>query len=102
VFLGEPQWCDWGTRGGLEDLLTQRDVPHVLLIGAYRDHEVDAAHPLRRTLDTIRASGARAQEISLVPLARHDVGQLLADALRCTPARVAPLAQLVHDKTAGN
>ena len=37
-----------------------------------------------------------------MPLARHDVGQLLADALRCTPARVAPLAQLVHDKTAGN
>ena len=30
------------------------------------------------------------------------MGQLLADALRSTPARVAPLAQLVHDKTAGN
>ena len=42
------------------------------------------------------------QEISLVPLARHDVEQLMADALRCEPARVAPLAQLVHDKTAGN
>ena len=26
----------------------------------------------------------------------------MADALRCEPARVAPLAQLVHDKTAGN
>ena len=102
LFLDDLQWLDAGTLAVLEDLLTQRDVPHVLLIGAYRDHEVDAAHPLRRTLDTIRASGARVQEISLVPLARHDVGQLMADALRCTPARVAPLAQLVHDKTAGN
>ena len=102
LFLDDLQWLDAGTLAVLEDLLTQRDVPHVLLIGAYRDNEVDAAHPLRRTLDTIRASGARVQEISLVPLARHDVGQLMADALRCTPARVAPLAQLVHDKTAGN
>ena len=102
LFLDDLQWLDAGTLAVLEDLLTQRDVPHVLLIGAYRENEVDAAHPLRRTLDTIRASGARVQEISLVPLARHDVGQLLADALRCTPARVAPLAQLVHNKTAGN
>ena len=102
LFLDDLQWLDAGTLAVLADLLTQRDVPHVLLIGAYREDEVDAAHPLRRTLDTIRASGARVQEISLVPLARHDVGQLLADALRSTPARVAPLAQLVHDKTAGN
>ena len=102
LFLDDLQWLDAGTLAVLADLLTQRDVPHVLLIGAYREDEVDAAHPLRRTLDTIHASGARVQEISLVPLARHDVGQLLADALRSTPARVAPLAQLVHDKTAGN
>ena len=102
LFLDDLQWLDAGTLAVLEDLLTQRDVQHVLLIGAYRDNEVDAAHPLRRTLDAIREAGARVQEISLVPLARHDVGQLMADALRCAPARVAPLAQLVHDKTAGN
>ena len=42
------------------------------------------------------------QEISLAPLAREDLGQLIADALRCEPARAAPLAQLVHEKTGGN
>jgi predicted ATPase len=74
----------------------------LLLIGAYRDTEVDAAHPLQRTLGAIRAAGARVQEISLAPLTHHDVGQLMTDALHCAPARVAPLAQLVHAKTAGN
>src|SRR6266581_136953 len=102
LFLDDLQWLDAGTLAVLEDLLTQRDVQHVLLIGAFRDNEVDAAHPLRRTLGAIRAAGARVREISLVPLARRDVGQLMADALRCAPARVAPLAQLVHHKTAGN
>ena len=38
----------------------------------------------------------------LAPLARDDLGQLIADALRCDPADAAPLAQLVHEKTAGN
>ena len=44
----------------------------------------------------------RSQEIRLAPLARDDLVQLIADALRCEPKRAAPLAQLVHDKTAGN
>src|SRR5262249_22662002 len=102
LFLDDLQWLDAGTLAVLEDLLTQRDVPSLLVIGAYRDNEASAIHPLRRTLDTIRHAGARVQDISLVPLARHDVRQLMADALRSAPARVAPLAQLVHHKTAGN
>ena len=42
------------------------------------------------------------QEIDLAPLAREDLGQLVADALHCEPERAAPLAQLVHEKTGGN
>ena len=38
----------------------------------------------------------------MAPLARDDLGQLIADALRCESGRAAPLAQLVHEKTAGN
>src|ERR1700720_915043 len=73
-----------------------------MLIGAYRDNEVDAAHPLMRKLDAIRQAGARVQEIRLAPLAHDDLGQLIADALRSEPTAAAPLAQLVQEKTAGN
>src|SRR5215470_17368156 len=38
----------------------------------------------------------------LAPLARDDVGRLLADALYCDQERAASLAHLVHEKTAGN
>ena len=103
LFLDDLQWLDAATLDLLEDLLTQPDVQHLLLIGAYRDNEVTAAHPLMRTLDAIRARRrARCRRSRLAPLARDDVGQLVADALRCTSARAAPLAQLVHEKTAGN
>ena len=70
--------------------MTQADVQHLMLIGAYRDNEVDAAHPLMRKLDAIRQAGATVQEITLAPLAREDLGQLIADALRCEPERAAP------------
>src|SRR5208283_5676117 len=50
LFLDDLQWLDTATLDLLEDLLTQADVQHLLLIGAYRDNEVDAAHPLTRKL----------------------------------------------------
>ena len=102
LFLDDLQWLDAATLDLLEDLLSGSDLQHLMLIGAYRDNEVDATHPLTRKLDAIRQTGAQMQEIRLAPLARDDLGQLIADALRCEPSGAAPLAQLVHEKTAGN
>ena len=55
------QWLDAATLDLLEDLLTQADVRHLLLIGAYRDNEVDAAHPLMRKLTAIRSCRGEGQ-----------------------------------------
>jgi serine/threonine protein kinase len=102
LFLDDLQWLDAATLDLLEDLLTQPDVHHLMLIGAYRDNEVDSAHSLRRKLEAIRLSGAIVREIVLLPLAREDFGQLTADSLHCERELVASLAQLLHEKTAGN
>jgi PAS domain S-box-containing protein len=102
LFLDDLQWLDAATLDLLEDLLTRSDLTHLMLIGAYRDNEVDRAHPLMRKLDAIRQAGAQVQEIRLAPLASHDLRQMIVDALRCEPERAAPLAQLVHEKTVGN
>ena len=102
LFLDDLQWLDAATLDLLEDLLTRPDVQHLMLIGAYRDNEVNSAHPLMRKLEAIRQGGAIVHEIILAPLAREDLGRLIADALHCEPERVTPLAQLVQEKTAGN
>jgi predicted ATPase len=102
LFLDDLQWLDAATLDLLEDLLSQEDVRHVLVIGAYRDNEVSAAHPLMRKLDAIRGAGAKALEITLAPLTLEDLTQLIANSLHCEPKRAGPLAQLVHGKTAGN
>jgi PAS domain S-box-containing protein len=102
LFLDDLQWLDAATLELLEDLMTQPDLHHLLLVGAYRDNEVTAAHPLRRTLAAIRRASARVREITLTPLAREDVGQLIADSLHSERERVAALATLTHEKTEGN
>jgi predicted ATPase len=102
LFLDDLQWLDAATLDLLDHLITHSEVRHLLLVGAYRDNEVNPSHPFMRTLEAIRKSGARVREIVLAPLALDDVGQLLADALHCGPEHVRTLAQLVQEKTGGN
>jgi len=102
LFLDDLQWLDAATLDFIEDLLTRSDLQHLMLIGAYRDNEVDAAHPLRRKLEAIRNAGVKVEQITLAPLASEHIAHLIADALRCESNRAMPLARLIHDKTAGN
>ena len=69
-------------------LLARPGARHLLVIGAYRDNEVGAAHPLRRTLDELRKARRAAAARSRSGRSRSpDVDELLADTL--TPSRRA-------------
>ncbi|MEW9583386.1 PAS domain S-box protein [Paraburkholderia sp. DGU8] len=102
LFLDDLQWLDAATLDLIEDLLTRSRPHNLMLVGAYRDNEVNSAHPLMHKLGAIKAAGGKVVEITLAPLARVHLEQLMADALRCERGQVAPLARLVQDKTAGN
>ena len=83
LFLDDLQWLDAATLDLLEDLLSRSDLRNLLLIGAYRDNEVTATHPLMRKLDAIKTAGGKVEEITLGPLGREHLAQLIADAFRC-------------------
>lgn len=100
LFLDDLQWADTASLHLLESLLTHPSLHHCLLIGAYRENEVDLAHPLLAALDLMRNSELIVRTISLAPLTPAQVRQLIEDTIS-TP-QVAELAQLVHEKTAGN
>jgi hypothetical protein len=78
LFVDDLQWLDSATLDLLEEVLTQSDVQNLLVIGAYRDNEVDSAHPLVRKLQDIREAGAAVHEIALAPLTRRDLTRLVA------------------------
>src|SRR5262249_13877672 len=101
LFLDDLQWLDAATLDLLEDLLSRSDLRNLLLIGAFRDNEVTATHPLMRKLEAIRTTG-RVQDIKLAPLTANDLGNLVADSLRCDAGQARELAELVHAKTDGN
>jgi PAS domain S-box-containing protein len=102
LFLDDLQWLDLATLDLIEDLLTQPDVSHLMLIGAYRDNEVDHDNLLFRKLQKVRERGAAVREIFVAPWAKGDLARFVADALPSQSRESASLADLIHDKTAGN
>src|SRR5246127_2795156 len=100
LFLDDLQWVDAATLDLLEDLITQPDLQHLLLIGAYRDDEVTPAHPLMQRLTAIRQAGGRVRAVVLKPLGLDEVNRIVSETLHCGSAR--RLARLVHGETFGN
>ena len=102
IFVDDLQWLDPATLTLIEYLLLHPDTRHLLVIGAYRDNEVDLAHPLMLKLGDLRRAGARLDQIILGPLSVDNINQLLCDTLRHAPDEVRPLAELVHGRSTGN
>ena len=73
-----------------------------MLIGAYRDNEVQAHDPLIVTVDRLREQGTSINRITLAELGLDDITLLLEETLRCDRTAVSPLAALVVSKTQGN
>jgi predicted ATPase/class 3 adenylate cyclase/GAF domain-containing protein/tRNA A-37 threonylcarbamoyl transferase component Bud32 len=100
MFLDDLQWADSASLKLLQLLMQDRG--HLLVLGAYRDNEVSAAHPFMLTVDEIVKSGAVVNTITLQPLSLADLNQLVADTLICDLYLAGPLTELVYQKTNGN
>lgn len=102
VFLDDLQWADAASLKLMEYIITSTDTKYLLIVGAYRDNEVDPAHPLTFSVENIRREGARTEEIHLSEISFEALGQFIADILHSSEARVEPLTQLIYEKTSGN
>ena len=102
IFLDDLQWADVASLKFLERMMTDANSHHLFLIGAYRDNEVDAAHPLMATIGAVRKAGFVVNQLDLTPLALTNVTQFVAETLHCLSDAAIPLAELLVAKTQGN
>ncbi|MEH2352440.1 trifunctional serine/threonine-protein kinase/ATP-binding protein/sensor histidine kinase [Nostoc sp.] len=100
IFLDDLQWADSASLKLMQLLMA--DTGHLLLIGAYRDNEINPVHPLMLTLNEIEKNQTTINTITLVPLNQKTVNQLVADTLKCSQDLASPLSRLVFQKTQGN
>ncbi|MEO5356860.1 MAG: response regulator [Nitrospirae bacterium YQR-1] len=102
LFIDDLQWADMAGLNLIEFLASDKDLRYVLLIGAYRDNEVDRAHPLALALERIRQVKGHIDAVRLKPLSIKDTNHLIADALNEAQTNTFALSELIYKKTEGN
>ncbi len=102
LFLDDLQWADSASLNLLKILISDQDNQYLLILGAYRDNEVDTTHPLIMTVDDLKKKGVEIRTLILKPLKKSHLDHLLRDAFKPRCMETAPLSGLVMDKTKGN
>ncbi|WP_442949292.1 ATP-binding protein [Nostoc sp.] len=102
IFLDDLQWADLASLKLIQLLATDTDIQYLLIIGAYRDNEVDISHPLMLVLQEIEKNSSSVKIIHCQNLKIADVSQLVSDTLKSSLENSQELAKLLFNKTAGN
>jgi len=102
LFLDDLQWADTASINLIQSVLLDDRVRYLLILGAYRDNEVDTMHPLSRMLDTLEDENAPMSSIHLKPLPLPEIISLVTETLRSGADESAELCSLLEQKTGGN
>ncbi len=102
LFLDDLQWADLPSLQMIEQFMADMDTAHLLIIGAYRDNEEEAAQFLLEFLAHMEESGTVISTIVLAPLEPGHVDLIAADVMACPPEQAEGLSRICYEKTMGN
>ena len=101
IVLDDLQWADAATVDFIE-ALARGDNRALLVVGAYRDNEVDESHPVHLLRQRLTVSDVGFGDVELAALSHEAMAELVAASLRRTVADAAPLTDLSIRKTGCN
>ncbi|MBF0143423.1 MAG: AAA family ATPase [Magnetococcales bacterium] len=102
LFLDDLQWADISSLELLNHLATAPESNRMLILGAYRDHEVGMGHPLASILESLGKAALPMEHLTLGPLDDSACLRLTAAVLAMPEEEVAPLAGICRLKSGGN
>jgi PAS domain S-box-containing protein len=102
IFLDDMQWIESASLKLFETLIKDNDVSNVLVVGAYRDNEVDDLHPLVKTVEALGKENVSIKRFSLQELTEKTVNELISDTLHRVYDETIPITRLIYSKTGGN
>lgn len=103
MVVDDLQWAPPMSLRVIDALLTADPAPTgLLLVGAYRDAEVDATHPLRNMLGRWEQLGVAPAVMTLANLPPSDTSTLVGKMLRLSGEAAQALGQVISERTDGN
>jgi hypothetical protein len=101
LFLDDLQWAGDTPLGLVDILLSEEPIEGLLLVGAYREGDVDAAHPLAAPLSRWLGR-ATVRHLRLVNLPGPSLVTMVAEMLRVDRPAARGLAGVISSHTSGN
>ena len=106
LFLDDLQWIDQASLELLKLMLLSTQIQGLHLVGAYRDNEVEARHPLTLMLDAVEKSRGEAatacDTVYLENLTPGNITELVSDTLMLPESEISDLVEIICAKTQGN
>ncbi|MDD5067402.1 MAG: SpoIIE family protein phosphatase [bacterium] len=101
-YMDDLQWSDEASLSLLEEILSQiKDFP-VLVLGTYRDNEVDENHTLHKTIEEARGKQYPVAEIALKFFDEKRLNKFLSELLLEEEETTSELAKYILNKSKGN
>ena len=102
LVLDDLHWADHGTLLLMRHVAITQPIPRLLVLGTYRDTDVDRRHPLSSMLAELRRRG-EVERIALEGLDTDEIVELMSAAAgHELPEDGLTLARALHEETAGN
>ena len=109
LFLDDLQWADPASLDLLARVLTDPRSRYLLIVGAYRDDEIAAEHPLTGVVEEIEKARVPVERIHIGNLEPRNVADMIGEAMGENGGndgrlseKMQALVGLVLDRTAGN
>ena len=101
IAIDDLQWVDLASLDLIKTLV-KSSIKNLMLIGLYRDNEVNNEYNLAHFFNEVETMGISTTEIQLYNMDHEIVNDYLADALSISPLHSYPLTAFLHTKTGGN
>ena len=101
LFLDDLQWAGHTPLGLVDIVLSEEPIEGLLLIGAYRESDVDVAHPLAAPLSRWLGQST-VRHLRLANLPGPSLDTMVAEMLRVDRSAAAGLAGVISPHTSGN
>ncbi len=101
LFIDDLQWADQASLNLIQGLMSNDGINYLLLIGAFRDNEVNESHPFILTVNEIEKH-REIDKLKINNLSLEHINELVSETLITDPKRSLELSKLIHQKTEGN
>ncbi len=102
IFIDDLQWSDISSLNLMRNILINKDLKNVLIIGAYRDNEITTGHLFLQFKMEIEELGIQPEEIYLDNLQYEDIHRLVTNTFGKSKKPLDGLVKILDKKSGGN